>query len=129
MTDTTIDQEAEALLRSVSSLLTDPRGAECLLCYVARMLDDFGCDTTLRWAARYRDARAPRVGGLEKRLGNVGGFCACEIFLNGYEIAEALCDHDEWGDRVAPEGRPTCTGARRGSTKPCSAWERQRRRW
>jgi hypothetical protein len=128
MTDTTIDQEAEALLRAASSLLTDPHEGECLLCFVARMLDDFGCDTTLRWAARYRDVRAPRARALEQRLGSVGGFCDCEIFLNGYQLAEALCDHDEWGDRVAPAARPTCTGARGGSTKPCSAWQRQRRR-
>jgi hypothetical protein len=128
MTDTTIDQEAEMLLRAASTRLTAPHEGECLLCFVARMLDAFGCDTSLRWAPRYRDVRAPRAVALERRLDNVGGFCDCEIFLNGYEIAEALCDHDEWGDRVAPDVRPPCVGARRGSTKPCLVWQRQRRR-
>jgi hypothetical protein len=129
MSDTTIDQEAEALLRAASSLLTDPREGECLLCFVARMLDDFGCDTTLRWSLRFRDARAPRATALAARLGDVGGFCDCEIFLNGYRVAEALGDVDESGDRIGLAAPPDCAGARRGSTRPCGAWERRRRAW
>ncbi|WP_425464517.1 DUF2695 domain-containing protein [Nocardioides eburneiflavus] len=39
----------------------------------------FGCCTTLRFATRYRDLRAPRAVGLERRLGDRGGFCDCEI--------------------------------------------------
>ena len=128
MDDISIEQEAEALLRAASRELTEPRAAECLLCFVVRMLDDFGCDNTLRWAERYRDLRAPRATALAQRLGDVGGFCDCEIFLNGYQMAAHLCDRDEWGDLVAPDPRPGCAGARRGSTKPCAAWER-RRRW
>ncbi len=127
MHDITIDQEAEALLRAASRELTEPRAGECLLCFVMRMLNDFGCDNTLRWAERYRDLRAARATALAERLGNVGGFCDCEIFLNGYRTAVHLCDRDEWGDLVAPDPRPSCGGARRGSTRPCTTWERQRR--
>jgi hypothetical protein len=127
MDNTTIDQQAEALLRDASRELTEPHEGECLLCFVSRMIDDFGCDTTLRWAARFRDLRAPRATALAQRLGDVGGFCDCEIFLNGYRVAAHLCELDEWGDLVGPGERPSCAGARRGSTKPCGAWERRRR--
>ena len=126
MANATIEQEAEALVRAASRKLTEPRAGECLLCFVSRMIDDFGCDTSLRWAARFRDLSAPRATALEQRLCNVGGFCDCEIFINGYRVAAHLCEVDEWGDLVA-HGRPTCVGVRSGSTKPCGAWERQRR--
>ncbi len=41
--------------------LTTPRQMECVFCYVDRMLDDFGCDNTLRWAVHWRELRAPRA--------------------------------------------------------------------
>lgn len=127
MGNTTIEQQAEELVRAAARELTEPRAGECLLCFVARKLDDFGCDNTLRWAVRYRDLRAPRATALAERLGSVGGFCDCEIFLNGYRTAAHLCEVDEWGDRTPPASRPACSGARRGSTRPCETWERQRR--
>jgi hypothetical protein len=128
--------EAERELRILSSALTEPRTGECLLCYVHRMLEH-GC-TGLRWAVHYRDLRAPRVTGLERRLGNVGGYCDCEIFLNGYEPARDLWtpareyDDEDGGtvyvDSEPPEQLPECRGARAGSTKGCSLWARLRRR-
>ncbi|MEZ5127877.1 MAG: DUF2695 domain-containing protein [Micropruina glycogenica] len=62
--------------------------AECVLCYVYRMIGEFGCDCRLRFATHYRDVRAVPTG-LERRLGQTGGYCDCEIFLNGYELARS----------------------------------------
>jgi hypothetical protein len=126
--------EAERELRILSSALTEPHPGECLLCYVHRMLE-LGC-TGLRWAARYRDLKAPRATGLERRLGAVGGYCDCEIFLNGYEPARELWtparEYDEDGvtfyvEPEWPEQLPACGGARAGSTKGCALWVRRRR--
>jgi hypothetical protein len=43
-----------------------PLERECLSCYLIRMLADFGCDHTLRWTLRWRDARAPRAKSLAR---------------------------------------------------------------
>jgi hypothetical protein len=59
----------------------------------------------------------------------VGGFCDCEIFLNGYELLLPLAPGDldeddaeaEWA-RADP--MPTCPGVRAGSTSPCPLWRR-----
>jgi hypothetical protein len=123
MSELEIDQEAEAIVRALAADATDPRPGECVACYVARMLEDFGCDCTLRFARHYRDLRAPRASGLERRLGSMGGFCDCEIVLNGLR----LVDHS-WEDD--PSGSPAlapCRGVRRGSTRPCTLWAP--RRW
>ena len=127
MEQRTIDQEAEAVLRLVAAGLTLPHDGECLLCFVARMLDEFGCDTTLRFATRYRDSRAPRATALESRLGRMGGFCDCEIFLNGMMLADRLLKYDETGEAHAPSSPPTCRHVRAGSTQGCTNWVRQRR--
>jgi hypothetical protein len=97
---------------------TFPR--ECLLCYVDRMLTAFGCDTTLRWAVRWRDRRAPRAMGLESRLHARGGYCDCEIFGNGWDLANELKVPDGHGNLVWPEVRPRCIGGL--STQPCDNW-------
>ena len=126
--------ETERELRILSTALTDPHDGECLLCYVNRMLE-YGC-TGLRWAVRYRDLRAPRATALERRLGRRGGYCDCEIFLNGYEPAHELWtperEYDEDGvtcidDAEWPEQLPACRGVRAGSTQGCTLWVRQRR--
>jgi hypothetical protein len=131
--------EIEEHLRRRAKEWADPRDGECLLCFVARALRELGCDNTLRWAGRYRDLRAPRATALEDRLGMVGGFCDCEIFLNGYVRASRLDPWGRWlddgeegaGDASPPadSGLPACAGARRGSTKACAQWARQPRRW
>jgi len=127
--------DLERELRALSHELVDPRERECLLCYVHRMLA-LEC-SGLRWATRYRDLRAPRATDLEGRLGQVGGFCDCEIFLNGYQPAPELWtpaqEHREgdrrwWSDPEPPERMPPCLGVRRGSTQGCALWVRQRRR-
>jgi hypothetical protein len=111
---------AEAALREVLRELTDPLPRECLFCYVYRMLE-FGCPPDrLTWARRWRDLRAPRARGLERRLQARGGFCDCEIFLNGWRPSDL--ELDENGDDVRPAAMPPCRGVRRGSTQPCPLW-------
>jgi len=120
MSETRIDQEAELLVRSLAVRLTDPTTDECLLCFIARMLDEFGCDCTLRFALRYRDLRAPPATGLADRLGRVGGFCDCEVFLNGYRMAERLLEYDADGEAEWPDD----AGVWRGATRlDSTVWE------
>ncbi len=111
--------------------LTTPRPAECVFCYVDRMLEEFGCDNTLRWAAQWRGMRAPRATALEARLAQRGGYCDCEIFLNGWAPSTGAVVYDEESDEWrwrAP--RPSCSGVRRGSSQPCALWMPLRRpRW
>ena len=127
--------DTERELRILSTALTEPHERECLLCYVYRMLE-YGC-TGLRWAVRYRDIRAPRATAMERRLGAKGGYCDCEIFLNGYQPTQELWtpsrEYDEDGvtcvdDAEWPEQLPPCPGVRAGSTQGCTMWVRQRRR-
>src|SRR6476659_373294 len=83
-----------------------PREGECVLCYVDRMLGQHGCDTTLRWARRWRELRVPRARGLERRLSARGGCCDCEVFLNGGSLREELQVRDADGELVWPSPRP-----------------------
>lgn len=136
MTNLTIDG-TETYLRRLAAELTEPQPGECLLCYVYRMLEH-GC-TGLRWASRYRDLRAPRATALERRLGERGGFCDCEIFLNAFDLRpEHLEPEREYidtdgvvtiTDPMYPNPMPTCRGARRGSTRPCGLWAARTRGW
>jgi len=137
MTEPSNATEVESWLRSLAVDLTEPRPRECLLCFTARMLEEFGCDNQLRFARRFRDLRAPRAVGLERRLGERGGFCDCEIFLNGWAVHRRLWSPEveverdgfvEVVDAEPPDELPPCTGVRLGSTQACELWER-RRRW
>ena len=125
MDDLTSPDDVEAHLRTTATQVTAPHDGECVFCYVLRMLDAFGCDTTLRWATRWRDVRMPRATGLEHRLGRRGGFCDCEIFLNGWNLVESQQVRDEHGELQWPRERPTCAGGR--SSQPCSLWEPRHR--
>ena len=134
-------QEAERVLADASLALLGPEPRECLVCYVHRMLVEFGCDCRLRFAAHYRDVRAPRATGLERRLGRMGGYCDCEILFNGYELrpqywvpeAAAVRDEldededDDQEERTWPKPLHACRGVRAGSTQPCVLWCRLRR--
>jgi Protein of unknown function (DUF2695) len=111
-------REAEAIVLDLHRKLTTPRSGECLYCYVQRMLADHGCNDRLRWATRYRDLTAPRAKALEQRLGRMGGFCDCELFINGVTLARGV-------QLEAP--RPACAGVRASSTQGCTNWERRRR--
>lgn len=102
---------AESYVAALQTTLTTPRDRECLACFVGRMLDEFGCDNTLRWSEHWRDRCAPRATALADRLCRRGGFCDCEVLLNVYP--ERLIEDDETV--------PVCVGvSRRGSTKPCA---------
>jgi len=99
------------------------------------MLDEFNCDGTLRFAKRYRDAEAPRATAVERRLGDVGGFCDCEIFMNGWTLYERFWTPereevvDGWTtvvDAEPPTELPACATVRRGSVRPCANWTRRR---
>ncbi len=143
MTTENLIAATEDELRDLAATLTDIRDRECLLCYVYRMLE-FGC-RGLRWAGRYRDIRAPRATGLERRLSRMGGFCDCEIFMNafmpipevwqrpaagsGADIDAGADAGDDQPDPEWPARMPPCRGAARGSTKPCSLWARGRPGW
>jgi hypothetical protein len=50
--DATTPDQIERHLAALQDSLTTPQAAECVFCFVDRMLDAFGCDTTLRWTAR-----------------------------------------------------------------------------
>lgn len=134
MTNDQIVIDAEVEIKELAAELIEIRPGECLLCYVWRMLE-FGC-VGLRWAKRYRDIRAPRARALERRLGQRGGFCDCEIFMNAYQpaphlwiVPEPVDDEDvDWEDDASPpEEMPPCEGAAPGSTKPCGLWTPHRR--
>ena len=119
MTSIPIIDESEDFLRRRAAELTQPRAGECLCCYADRLLGEFPCDGTLRHALHYRDVVAPLAKGLATRLGRLGGYCDCELFLNGYQLRGA--DED-----VACEVLPPCRGVRSGSVQPCDNWVRIR---
>ncbi|MFD5215417.1 DUF2695 domain-containing protein [Microbacterium sp. NPDC058345] len=111
--NTSLISEAEGIVRSLATALIAPQPAECLPCYLDRVLRTAPCDGTLRLARRYRDIKAPRATALERRMHDRGGCCDCEILWNVYTSRS---------DEVFP-----CRGVRRGSTAPCDLWERSRR--
>lgn len=136
MTDLSIDDLAEQLVREAAETLTAPRSRECLLCYVARMLEEFRCDCTLRFALAYRDRRAPHATALVRRLASAGGLCDCEIFLHGWAPSSALQRVPHRATTPASrdprrpdplEPLPPCRGAAARSTRPCGLWLRRGR--
>ena len=126
----------ELVAQSVAALLA-PGVGECLLCYVHRMLTGFGCDNTLRFGGYFRDVRAPRATALVRRLGSMGGYCDCELFLNAYDLRPEHWTPEvirvlDWYTEVVEEATwphplPACQGVRAGSTQPCSLWWRRGR--
>ena len=131
---------AEGLVREFEHSLLTPRYAECLLCFAHRQLMELNCDGTLRFALHFRNIKAPRATALEKKLGDQGGFCDCEIFMNAYWPAAALWTKGYWRYRddgyqeyvesEPPSAMPGCLGVRQGSTQPCGLWQRLRHdRW
>lgn len=124
--------DIEGELRGMAGELTEIQEGECLFCYVYRMLE-FGC-SGLRWSSRYRDERAPRATALERRLGQMGGYCDCEIFMNAYEPAAEHWIRSEPDDNSIyedepeyPEQMPPCRGTRKSSTQACRLWVRRHR--
>lgn len=123
-------RDAEEYLQRVVGEVLAPHPQECVLCYTARMLEEHGCDETLRWVGRFRELRSPRASGLEERMRRVGGSCDCEVFANGYGLAREHLVRDLDSDELEePERLPPCAGVgRMDSTRPCRVWVRGRRR-
>lgn len=124
-------EELEVELVGLSELLTALKNDECLFCYVCRMLTTHGCDNKLRWAKRWQGLRAPRATALEQRLASRGGYCDCEIFMNGWTVSRAITSTDpETEDEIWPDPMLSCTRVRPRSTQPCDRWvEISRDRW
>jgi hypothetical protein len=99
----------EADLIALSGVLTEPAERECLRCFLLRMLNEFGCDGTHRWAIRWRELRAPRARGLLRRLADLGGCCDCEVLLNVFP------DYPDTGRLLPCAGQP-----QPGSAVPCN---------
>ena len=113
----------------LSQGLTTPKASECLFCYVYRMLASHGCNGKLHWAAFWRDLRAPRATALERRLSERGGYCDCEIFMNGWTPSEAITKWDpETEDEIWPDPMLSCPGVRPRSSQSCSLWQPMSRR-
>jgi Protein of unknown function (DUF2695) len=121
MTSAPSIDESEVQLRRPAAELTQPREGECLCCYVDRVLGEIPCDGSLRHALHYRDVVAPRATGLANRLGRMGGYCDCELFMNAYELRGA----DPEDDAAVV---PPCKGGTAGSVQPCGNWT-EARRW
>ena len=103
-----IADRVEAEVTWLSRRLTEPGERECLRCFLLRMINEFGCDGTHRWATRWRDERAPRARALLRRLERLGGFCDCEVLLNVFP------DYPETGTPLPCAGQP-----QPGSAMPC----------
>ena len=113
---------------ALPEIMTAPKKDECLFCYVYRMLASHGCDNKLRWAKVWRGLRAPQATALERTLASCGGYCDCEIFMNGWTASPAITSTDpETEDEIWPDPMPTCTGVRPRSTQPCLLWLRMSR--
>ena len=122
MTNDEILDDAELFLARTSLRLIGPLPGECLVCYLARMLGEWGCRGP-RFIDHYRDTVAPRATALRERLSRMGACCCdCEVFLNVYELRrepppigrierihmdfDEDLDPDEFGDeRAVARGR------------------------
>ncbi|TRW46836.1 DUF2695 domain-containing protein [Georgenia yuyongxinii] len=119
-------QVLEDELAGLAEMLTAPRRGECLLCFTNRMLVEFGCDRTLRWARRYAQLRSPHAYALRRRLARHGAFCDCEIFANGWDVTVPTVRDPEHGAECWPPEVTGCRRVRTGSTQPCSLWALRR---
>jgi hypothetical protein len=105
--------------------LPEPQEGECVVCFVARCVEELGCDATTRWSRRFRQLRVPGATGLENRL---GAACDCRVLAGGYRLARELMERDVHTDELrAPDRLPWCGGVRRTSSRPCGNCERLRR--
>jgi hypothetical protein len=79
-----MSREVETELVDLGRRLTEPRAAECVRCFLLRMITEFGCDGTYRWTIRWRDVCAAQPGKLLGQLFRRGGCCDCEVLMNVY---------------------------------------------
>ncbi|MGB0099502.1 MAG: DUF2695 domain-containing protein [Nocardioides sp.] len=123
MSETPVSTEAEHYLRAVVE--REPRESECLVCFVARMVEEFGCDSSLLWATRFRDLRSPTATALEKRYRAMAVRCDCLVPQKSHQLVRELLVRDLHTEELErPAQLPPCAGVRRTSTRPCANWER-----
>jgi Protein of unknown function (DUF2695) len=79
-----MSREVETELANLAERLTAPGRAECLRCFLLRMITEFGCDGTYRWTIRWREVCAARRAKLLDQLARRDGFCDCEVLMNVY---------------------------------------------
>lgn len=103
--------------------LASPLPRECVLCFVWRMVDAYGCNATGRWVRLWREARAPRATAVEHRLGRRPAFCDCELFVDNWDL-RPLREAVRAGLPAARARAVACPGVRGGSAQPCGLWER-----
>lgn len=125
--------DARAVIEAAEVTILTPWDGECLVCYCHRMLEEFTCDGTHRFAEQFRDVRARRATALIRRLSAKGACCCdCEMFLNTYILGNRpLVLHR---NRVLarpvrhslglidPELMLWCQGVQGGSTQACANW-------
>lgn len=103
----------------------EPQEAECLVCFVDRMVAEFGCDSSLLWAVRFRDLRSPTATALEKRFLAKAVRCDCLVLQKAYQPVREVMTRDVHTDELErPKRMPPCAGVRRTNTRPCAHWER-----
>jgi len=125
MSETSVAAEAERYLQAVVE--AEPQEGECLVCFVGRMVEEHGCDTTYLWARRFRDLRSPTATGLEKRYWQRHLTCDC-LILHAHRLVRELLVRDVHSDELEPPVLPPpCAGVRRTSTQACVNWEKVRR--
>ena len=101
-------RDVETELADLAERLTAPGSAECLRCFLLRMITEFGCDGTFRWTIRWRDVRSAQRAKLLDRLARRGGFCDCEVLMNVYP------------DYPPVNAALPCAGVPKpGSSRPC----------
>lgn len=151
MDKNTLDTDVSSIVAAASNRVLGPRAGECLVCYVFRQLDEFGCDGTHRFARTFRERTAPRATALLDRLKTMGACCCdCEIIGNafifsdrlwitgsdfgkligtGFKASEPVDLEAEFGVNEPPASifYLCCQFVRRGSTQPCGNWVRRRR--
>lgn len=123
MSETSVAAEAEQYLRAVVE--AEPQEGECLVCFLARMVGEHGCDSSFLWARRFRDLRSPTATGLERRFGQRLVLCDCLIVHKAHRPVRELMERDVRTDELRrPDRLPPCAGVRRTSTQPCANWEK-----
>src|SRR5258708_29876886 len=79
-----MSREVETELADLAERLTAPARAECLRCFLLRMITEFGCDGTFRWTIRWPDVCAGHPGKLLGQLAGRGGYCDCGVLVDVY---------------------------------------------
>jgi hypothetical protein len=123
MSETSVATGAEHYLRAVVEV--EPQDGECLVCFVARMVGELGCDSSLLWARRFRDLRSPTATALVRKYMDQLVVCDCLIVHKAHQPVRELMERDIHSDELRrPAHLPPCSGVRRTNTRACANWER-----